>query len=84
MTTKLSKNEMLIFRLCSVSYDWLSNLSNESHSKFEEMAGKFSKNQTLILGLCSTSDHQPSDPSDESCLKYEKMATKFYRFPDGK
>ena len=36
MATKSSKNEMLIFGLCSTSHDWLSNLSKESQTKCEK------------------------------------------------
>ena len=33
---KLSKNEMFVFGLCSISDDWLSDLSNESWPKSEK------------------------------------------------
>ena len=60
MAAKLSKNEMLIFGLCSTSDDWPSDLSNESHPKCKKKkkkkATKFSKNEMLIFGLHSTSD----------------------------
>ena len=69
---KSSKNEMLIFGLCSTSDDRPSDLSNESQPKCEKMSPKSSKNEMLIFGLHSTSDDQPSDPSDESQLKCEK------------
>ena len=69
MATKSSKNEMLIFGLCSTSDDQLSNLSNESCLKCEKMATKLSKNEMLISALCLTSDDQLSNLSDESCLK---------------
>ena len=45
MDAKLSKNEMLVFGLCSTSDDWPSILSDESHLKCEKMAAKSSKNK---------------------------------------
>ena len=40
MATKLSKNEMLIFGLCSTSDDWPSYPSDECQPKCEKMATK--------------------------------------------
>ena len=67
-----SKNEMLIFGLCSTSNDWLRNLSNKSQSKCKERPPKSSKNQMLIFGLCSTSVDWLSELSDESQPKCKK------------
>ena len=53
---KSSKNEILIFALCSTSYDQPSNPSNESQSKCKKGPPKSLKNEMLIFGLCSTSD----------------------------
>ena len=76
MAAKLSKNEMLIFRLRSTSGDQQSNPSDENYPKYKIMAAKLSKNEMLIFGLCSTSDDWPSNPSDESHPKCKKMAAK--------
>ena len=62
---KSSKNEMLIFGLCSTSDDWPSDLSKESQLKCKKRPLKSSKIEMLIFGLCSTSDDWLSDPSDE-------------------
>ena len=35
MAAKSSKNEMLVFGICSTSDDWSSNLSDKSHPKCE-------------------------------------------------
>ena len=72
MATKLSKNEMLIFGLCSTSDDWLSNLSNKSPPKCKQMTTKSSKNEMLIFELHSTSGDQLSDPSNKSQPKCKK------------
>ena len=77
MATKLSKNEMIIFRLCSTSDDKPSDLSDESHPKCKKMATKSSKNKMFIFGLHLTSDDWLSNLSDESHTKCEKMATKW-------
>ena len=69
---KSSKNEMLIFGLCSTSDDWLSDLSNESWPKCKKRPPKSSKNQMLIFGLCSTSDDLLSDLSNKSQPKCKK------------
>ena len=69
MATKSSKNEMLVFALCSTSDDWLSDLSNESCPKCTKMAAQL---YMLIFGLHLTSDDQLSDPSNESHLKWKK------------
>ena len=58
---KSSKNEMLIFGLCSTSDDYLSDLSDKSQPKCEKRPPKSLKNEMLIFGLCSTSDDQLSD-----------------------
>ena len=71
---KSSKNEMLIFGLCSTSDDQPSYLNDESCPKCRKMATKLSKNEMLIFRLCSTSDDQPSYPSYESQPKWKKMA----------
>ena len=70
---KWSKNEMLIFGLCSTFDEWPSNLSDEIHPKCEKMATKSSKTEMLIFGLCLTSDDQLSNKSHPKC---EKMAAK--------
>ena len=46
---KSSKNEMLIFGLCSTSDDWLSNLSDESQPKCKKRPPKSSKNKFSFL-----------------------------------
>ena len=58
---KSSKNEMLIFGLCSNSDDRPSNLSNESQPKCDKRPPKSSKNEMLIFILHSTSDDQPNN-----------------------
>ena len=63
---KSSKNEMLIFGLCSTSDDQLSDLNGESRPKCEKRLPKSSKNEMLFLGLHSTSDDWPSNLSKES------------------
>ena len=55
---KSSKNEMLVFGLCSTSDDQLSNPSNESQLKCDKRPPKSLKNEMLIFGLHSTSDDQ--------------------------
>ena len=60
---------MILFELCSISDDQLSDPNDKSHPKYEKMAIKSSKNEMLIFGLHSNSDDQPSNPSDESHLK---------------
>ena len=60
---KSSKNEMLIFGLCSTSDDWPSNLSIESQPKCEKRPPKSSKNEMPVFGLRSTSDDWLSDES---------------------
>ena len=67
-----SKNEMLIFILCSTSDDQPSNLSNESQPKCGKRPPKSSKNEMLIFGLCSTCGDLPSNLSDESQPKCKK------------
>ena len=47
---KSSKNEMLIFDLCSTSDDWPSDLRDESQPKYENIPPKSSKNEMLIFG----------------------------------
>ena len=64
MAAKSSKNEMLIFGLCSTSDDQLSDPNDESHPKCKKMAPKLSKT--------STSNDRPGDLSNESCPKCEK------------
>ena len=73
---KWSKNEMLIFGLCSTSDDRPSDLSNESQQKCEKRPPKSLKNEMLIFGLCSTSDDPLSDLSEESQLKCKTMPPK--------
>ena len=63
---KSSKNEMLIFGLCSTSDDQPSDLSDKSQPKCKKRPPKSLKNEMLIFGIHSTFDDQPSDPSDES------------------
>ena len=85
MAAKLSKNEMLIFGLCSTSDDQLYNPSDKSHPKCKKMADKSSKNEMLIFGLHSTSDDQPSNLSDEShpkCKKKKKKGPKVWKETD--
>ena len=69
---KSSKNEKLIFILCSTSDDWPSDPSNKSRLKCKKTPPKSSKNEMLGFGLHSTSDDQLSDLSDEIQLKCEK------------
>ena len=73
---KSSKNEMLVFGLCSNSDDQPSNPSNESQLKCDKMPPKSSKNEMLIFGLHSTSDDQPCNPSNKSWLKCKKRPPK--------
>ena len=56
---------MFIFGLCSISDDWLNDLSNECQPKCEKRPRKSSKNEMFICGLHSISDDQLSDPSNE-------------------
>ena len=58
---KSSKNEMLIFGLCSNSDDQPSNPSNESQPKCDKRPHKPSKNEILIFILHSTSDEWSSN-----------------------
>ena len=69
-----SKNQILIFGLCSTCDNWPSDLSDESQPKCKKRPPKSSKNEMLIFGLRSTSDDWLSDPSDESRLKCKKKA----------
>ena len=66
MAAKSSKNEMLVFGLCSTSDDWSSYLSDKSQPKCEKMATKSSKSEMLIFGLHITSDDWPSNLSNGS------------------
>ena len=68
MAAKLSKIEMLIFRLHSTSHDWSSDPSDESQPKCKKkkMATRSSKNDMLIFGLSSTSDDKLSNLSNKS------------------
>ena len=63
---KSSKNEKLIFILCSTSDDWLSDPSNKSQPKFQKRPPKSLKNEMLSFGLRSTSGDWPSDLSNKS------------------
>ena len=63
---KSLKNEMFIFGFCSISYDRLSNPSDEHKPKCQKRPPMSSKNEMLSFGLRSTSDDQLSDLSDES------------------
>ena len=72
MQKKASKNEMLIFGLCSTSDDRLGDPNNESQLKCEKRPPKSSKNEMLIFGLHSTSGDWPSDPSNKSQPKFNK------------
>ena len=49
MAAKLSKNEMLVFGLCSTSDGQPSYPSDESQPKCEKLAAKLSKIEMLIL-----------------------------------
>ena len=71
-----SKNEMLIFGLCSTSDDRPSNVSNESRLKCKKRPPKSSKNEMLIFGLRSTSDDWPSNLSDKSLPKCKERPPK--------
>ena len=70
MATKSSKNEMLIFGLCSTSDDQPSNWSDKSHTKCEKNGHKLSKNEMLPFGLHPTSDDQPSNKSHPNAKKW--------------
>ena len=62
---KSSKNEMLIFGLCSTSDDHPSNLNDESQLKCKKWP-LIVKKQNGIFGLHSTFDDWLSNLSDES------------------
>ena len=64
---------MLIFGLCSISDDRLSDPSDKCQPKCKKRPPKSLKNEMLIFGLCSTSDDRPSDLSDKIQSKCEKM-----------
>ena len=64
--TKSSRNEMLIFGLCSTSDDHPNNLNDESQLKCKtKWPPKLSKNEMCIFGLHSTSDDWLSNLSNE-------------------
>ena len=73
---KFSKNEMLIFRLCSAFDHQPSILSDESCLKYEKMTAKSSKNEMLIFRLHSTFDHRLSILRDESGPKCKNIVAK--------
>ena len=56
---------MLIFGLCSISDDRLSNLSDECQPKCEKRPPKSSENEMFVFGLRSISDDWLSDPINE-------------------
>ena len=58
---KSSKNEMLIFGLCSNSDDWPSNPSNESQPKCDKRPPKPSKMKYLILAEYQLFCTKPSE-----------------------
>ena len=66
---KLSKNEILIFILCSTSDDWPSYPRDKNQPKCRKRPPKSSKTEMLIFGYHSTSDDQPSDESRSKCKK---------------
>ena len=69
---KTSKNEMLVFGLCSTSDDQLSDPSDASWLKCQKRPPISLKNEMLIFGLRLTSNDRPSDPRYESQPKYKK------------
>ena len=62
---------MLIFGLCSICDDQLSNLSDESQPKCKKRPPKSSENEMFIFGLHLFSDDKPSHPSN--CYHYRKV-----------
>ena len=71
---KSSKNQMLVFGLCSTSDDQPSNLSDKSSPKCEKRPPKSSKNEMLVFGLHSTSDDEPSDLSNKNQPKCKERS----------
>ena len=73
--SKSSKNEMLIFGLCSTSDDWPSDLSDESQPKCK-IRPLSHQNIILIFGLHSTSDDSAEQSEQQKSTKMWKRPPK--------